>query len=175
MREDCFDREPRQLGSKLAPAECMPDTYQAFAQRLRDPATFLTPQWRRVEFREGDGGDPIYEFVTAMRDEFRRRQVPMFAITVYRGEADQNRAFANGNSKARFGQSPHNYKMAVDFVHFQRMWQLTRKEWEIIGLIGKEVARRKNIKITWGGDWRFWDPAHWELADWKKRRDALPK
>ncbi|QCS37219.1 hypothetical protein [Tortoise microvirus 70] len=60
--------------------------------------------------------------------------------------------------------------MAVDIVHFGRYWDLSPKEWAVVGLIGKEVARRRNIKIVWGGDWRFWDPAHWELKDWKALR-----
>lgn len=175
MRDDAFPREPRKLEPVIR-SEYLPESYQELAQRLRDPSAFVSPQWRRVEYREGDGGDPIYEFVTSMRDEFRRRQIPMFAVTVYRGKEAQDSAFARGTSKARFGQSAHNFKMAVDFVHIHRMWNLSRKEWEIIGLIGKEVARRRNIRITWGGDFKsLWDPAHWELADWKQRRDALPK
>lgn len=154
----------------------MRESTQDVAQRLRDKSAFITPQWRRVEFREGDGGDPIWHFVTGMRDEFRRREIPMFAVTVYRGEADQNRAYAGGNSRAKFGQSPHNFKMAVDFVHIYRMWDLSRKEWEIIGLMGKEVARRRNIKITWGGDFKsLYDPAHWELTDWRRLKAALPQ
>ena len=25
------------------------------------------------------------------------------------------------------------------------------------------------VKVVWGGDWtRPYDPAHWELADWKQ-------
>jgi len=33
--------------------------------------------------------------------------------------------------------------------------------------IGKEVARKRNIKLDSGHDWNFWDPAHWEIDNWQ--------
>lgn len=111
----------------------------------------------------------IVRFADALCTELSSRGVPFFVHGIYRGENEQNRLYSEGHSKARFGSSPHNYGMAADIVHFGRYWELSKKEWFLIGQIGKEVARRLNLKITWGGDWNFYDPAHWELADWRQR------
>ncbi len=57
---------------------------------------------------------------------------------------------------------------AVDIVHTKFAWQMSRDEWRYIGALGKRVAKRMDLEITWGGDWG-WDFAHWELPDWKTR------
>lgn len=80
------------------------------------------------------------------------------------------RAFSPTAFPERPGRSPHQFGMAVDIAHLTRAWDLTAKEWAVIGLIGKEVARKRKIRIVWGGDFKsIYDPAHWELADWKER------
>ena len=58
--------------------------------------------------------------------------------------------------------------MAVDCIVAHKAWSLSKKEWACLIAIGKEVARRRNIKIDSGYDWDFWDPAHWELEGWKE-------
>jgi hypothetical protein len=59
--------------------------------------------------------------------------------------------------------------MAVDMVSTNYAWELTKAEWFAIGVIGKRVAERLDIDVVWGGDWtRPYDPAHWELADWRE-------
>lgn len=78
--------------------------------------------------------------------------------------------FRKGNSKAKWGSSPHNCGMAVDLVHGVYAWEIPKLCWSMLGHIGKEVAAQQGVKITWGGDWDFYDPAHWELSDWKSRR-----
>ena len=83
-------------------------------------------------------------------------------------EARPNRiSFAAGTTKARAWESPHNYGLAVDIIHGTKAWDLTRKQWEIVGHMGKEVAAQLGVKVVWGGDWKFYDPAHWELANWR--------
>ena len=117
-----------------------------------------------------EGSDPdLITFFKAFSKDLQARGMPFFAHCFVRSHALQDTLYANGVSKARAGQSPHNWGMAVDVVHYGRFWQLTRQEWAVVGLLGKEAARRRNIKVTWGGDWRFYDPAHWELSDWKDR------
>nr|WP_245369132.1 M15 family metallopeptidase [Agrobacterium tumefaciens] len=96
----------------------------------------------------------------------------MFAHCVYRDDVEQQRLYVKGLSKAKPGQSAHNYGLAVDIVHGTKAWDLTRKQWDLIGHIGKEVAASLGIKVEWGGDWSFYDPAHWELANW---RDIGPR
>jgi len=63
---------------------------------------------------------------------------------------------------------------AVDIIHATRGWNLTAKEWQVVGAIGHEIARKRNIDMEWGGDWdghdgrpNFYDPAHWQLKSWK--------
>lgn len=97
--------------------------------------------------------------------------VPLFAHCVNRGAKEQNSLYVRGLSKARYGQSAHNYGLAVDIVHGTKAWDLTRRQWDVIGHLGKEVAAAMGIKVVWGGDWKFYDPAHWELKYWREIRD----
>ncbi len=119
------------------------------------------------------GADPrILEFESKLIGRAFKLGVPLFAHCVVRGSQDQNQLFREGRSKARAGESPHNFGAAVDIVHSLKAWDLTRKQWEIIGHLGNEAAASIGVKVTWGGTWKFWDPAHWELADWRSIRAA---
>lgn len=74
-----------------------------------------------------------------------------------------------GHSKAKAGQSAHNYGLAIDLIHGIFGWDIPRESWELIGHIGKEVATQNGLKLVWGGDWKtLWDPAHWEVAGWRE-------
>lgn len=149
----------------------LPATHKEAAARLVDPLVVSTITYKnRLLKADRTGSDPVLlDFSLALLRELQKRNMPFFPHTYVRTNAEQEKLYANGVTKARAGQSPHNHGMAVDIVHFGRYWDLTKKEWDVIGLIGKEVARKRKIKITWGGDWKFYDPAHWELADWKDR------
>lgn len=117
-----------------------------------------------------EGVDPdLKDFSTAFLKELKRRGMPFFPHCYVRSGAVQDSLYAQGVTKARAGESSHNWGMAVDIVHFGRFWNLSHKEWAVIGHIGLEVARRRNLKLSWGGNWSFYDPAHWELSDWKAR------
>lgn len=95
--------------------------------------------------------------------------VPMFPHTIVRTYAHQLIEFREGNSKdSPFdGVWPHR-RHAVDIIHGTRAWALTPKQWALVGHVGKELAKDNSIKVEWGGDWSFYDPAHWELVGWKK-------
>lgn len=86
----------------------------------------------------------------------------------HRGEAEQDKAFKEGKSKAKFGQSKHNSSpsKAVDFavkVDGKITWE--RKYYEELGRIAKEEASKLGISIKWGGDFKsIWDGPHIELA-----------
>lgn len=153
------------------PISRLPATHQAAAARLVDHTVCASMQFRRRQIRADSTGSDrlIVEFSQALQKDLVARGIPFFAHTYVRSNEEQERLFRTGVTKARSGQSPHNHGMAVDLVHYGRYWDLTQKEWAVIGLIGKEVARKRNIAITWGGDWKFYDPAHWELSDWKDR------
>lgn len=149
----------------------LPGSHMGAAQSLVAPLVVKSVDYlNRVHKVSRDGSDPdIVDFATAFLRDLQRRSMPFFVHCYVRSNAQQDTLYSQGVTKARAGQSPHNWGMACDIVHFGRFWELTQKEWAVVGEIGKEAARRRNIKITWGGDWKFYDPAHWELTDWKKR------
>lgn len=141
---------------------------------LTDFDTLKTTAYlKKVHKCSREGTHPlIIDFYKALQKELQKRGYPFYAFYFYRSDALQARLKAQGVTKAGPGQSPHNHGCAVDVVHATRFWDLTRKEWAIIGAIGKEVARRRKIKLVWGGDWKFYDPAHWELENWREYRWA---
>lgn len=98
--------------------------------------------------------------------------VPVFAHNMIRDLGHQQRLFDEGVSKAKPGQSPHQYGCAVDIVHGTKAWKLTDEQWLLMGHIGHELAGQLGIKLVWGGndgpgDKFAWDPAHWQLANWR--------
>lgn len=163
----------RQLADPLPPA-LLPATHQAAAQSLVEMVVVQGIPYKNRTLRESRVGvaPDMLRFSLAFQKELQRRGMPFFVHDYVRTKEEQNALHKRGISKAKWGQSPHNFGMAADIVHFGKYWDLTKLQWDVIGLIGKEVARRCNIKVTWGGDWNFYDPAHWELADWKKRAIA---
>lgn len=153
------------------PPSRLPSNYKGAAERLVDSSAFKTVGFRN-RVPDFVGVDPVLaEFVRAFVRELERRQLPFFVHELLRSRERQNALFKQGVTKARFGQSSHNFGLGVDIVHYGRYWDLTPKEWAIVGVIGKEVARKRGVSVVWGGDWSFYDPAHWELADWKIRKD----
>lgn len=98
-------------------------------------------------------------------------------LDAQRGRAAQEYAFRQGRSKARFGQSAHNWSPAValdivpypiDFDNKQRFIDLAQK-------LILPLAKEMNIPIRWGGDWNMdgnisdgWDFPHYELHPWRE-------
>lgn len=125
---------------------------------------------QQMRARRDGAHEDILEFEKRFVRRMLKQDVPLFAFCVIRGEADQNADFVRGESNARWGQSAHNYGMAVDLIHGTKAWDLHPKSWALLGHIGKEIAAQAGIAVTWGGDWkRLWDPAHWELKEWKEQ------
>ena len=114
----------------------------------------------------------IVDFWKAMHKECKARKIPIRAFEFLRSRERQDELQAEGRSNAKAGQSPHQYGLAVDIISATKAWDLSKKQWDVIGSIGKEIARKRNLKIDWGGDWDFWDPAHWQIKDWKNYRTA---
>lgn len=87
----------------------------------------------------------------------------------YRGKNAQTKAFANGNSKAQFGQSPHNYfpSLAIDIVPYPIDWN-NLKAFDAMGAVFMRCAKDLNIDITWGKNFsKLKDYPHFELKNWK--------
>lgn len=99
----------------------------------------------------------------------------MSVLCGYRGEEEQNAAYASGASKLKFPQSRHNQtpSLAVDvapYINGAISW-----EWEhyyplaahIKGTWQRLEQRELttgNHSLSWGGDWSsFKDGPHWQL------------
>lgn len=95
-------------------------------------------------------------------------------ICGHRAEKEQTIAYDQGFSKLEFPNSRHNLKpsMAVDVVPYPIVWKDYKRFYRFAYIV-KEIARRKNIPIRWGGDWdgdddftdqSFMDFPHFELT-----------
>ena len=161
----------RNIGGEGAPPVQLPADHQAAMSRLTDYNVVNSYPFleRDVAVSRANVPEDFLRFIQAFTAELKRRGMPFFVHCIFRDRDTQNRLQAQGVTRARWGQSAHNYSMAVDIVHYGQFWDLTELEWNVVGAIGKEIARKRNLAVTWGGDWSFYDPAHWELSDWRKR------
>lgn len=85
----------------------------------------------------------------------------------HRGEKEQNEAFANGTSKAKWGQSKHNSKpsKAIDIAPYPTNWQDTEAFTFLATLVFDE-AQKQGVKIRWGGHFKsLKDFPHYELME----------
>lgn len=114
----------------------------------------------------------------------RKRGIPLYVHCALRDKAEQDRAFQRGYSKARYPLSAHNIGEAVDIVHGLYHWEMTKQEWQFLHVLGQLTLDRVNatlkkadkLELTWGGDFKsLWDPAHWEITDFRTRRRDLPQ
>lgn len=130
---------------------------------------FLRPDWQNVDPR-------IVEFSQRFLVALAKESVPFYVHAAYRTRREQNDAVARGVSKTPWPRAAHCQGKAVDVVHSRYHWELSKPEWDWIGHIGKQVHAQMmrgtkaadRWQISWGGDWRtLWDPAHWEVSDWR--------
>jgi len=96
------------------------------------------------------------------------RGVPIRVTSGIRTFAEQDALYAQGRTtpgdivtKARGGQSNHNFGLAVDVVPLvggRPNWNVPLTTWQTIGEEGKRAG------LSWGGDWKgFVDRPHLEL------------
>lgn len=89
------------------------------------------------------------------------KEMDVVVICGYRGEKEQNAAFARGTSKLRFPKSKHNKtpSLAMDVCPYPIDWEARAKFLEMRERMRK-IADRLGIKV------RFisWDLPHIELA-----------
>lgn len=95
-----------------------------------------------------------------------------------RGRAAQNHAFKTGRSKAKFGQSAHNYvpAIAMDLFPAPYDWEDSKAFIELMEVVMR-IAKKHNTKLRWGGDWdmkgdrnpkgSLEDLPHFELHPWR--------
>ncbi|MET3649076.1 hypothetical protein [Phyllobacterium ifriqiyense] len=81
------------------------------------------------------------------------KEIDFMVLDSTRGRVDQERAFAGGKSKARFGQSAHNYVPAIAFDLFPAPydWNNTKAFNDLAAVIMR-IAKAKGTPLRWGGD-----------------------
>jgi hypothetical protein len=114
-----------------------------------------------------NGVDPLIQyFAGKLIVELKTYDLPFYVHTAWRSPELQQQLYAKGLSQARSG--PHTRGAAVDIVHSDFHWNgADDRLWEFVGLLGKDIIKRHGLAIEWGGDWNFYDPAHWQLMDWR--------
>lgn len=154
-------------------------------ERLRAPSRFLQEaylsqghlaDWQSVDLR-------LMRFAAVFVELARKRGIPLYVHCAMRTEAEQAKAHVAGNSKAVYPHSAHNIGEAVDIVHSLFHWDLSPQEWSLLHVLGlraldlvnADVKKADKLVLTWGGSFkRLYDPAHWEVADYRNRIKRLP-
>ena len=92
------------------------------------------------------------------------RNYDIIIVCGFRGEEDQEKAFREGYSNARWGQSPHNIYLseAVDIAPYPyaEYKDDVKKHYEMAAYV-LEVASVMGIKLKWGGNWKIRKAAKW--------------
>lgn len=168
-----MEANKRAVGEFVSPSPPKEDDskYGALMRAMQDSAfcrsTKFSEQQARAN-RQGAHAD-IIEFERVFIRKLRTYNLPFYCHTMVRTRQDQRSAYARGVSRIRGDHAFPHEKWAGDFIHGTKGWDLSRKQWEIVGHIGLEVAAALNIKIVWGGNFSsLYDPAHFELAEWRK-------
>lgn len=123
------------------------------------------------------------------------KKIDFRILDAIRGKAAQERAFAQGHSKAHFGQSAHNYEPAVACDLFPAPYDWNNRKafralYDVIGRYdpktgkGKGLALEMKIPLRCGIDWNMdddvttsdsWDGGHYELHPWRSFAKTLTK
>jgi len=164
-RPDMF--EPLEGGSYGEELRAMQDRSFCYSQKYQEQQTRVSPE----------GAHPdVVEFSRRFIKRMWKLGVPMWVHCYVRSEEAQATLYAQGLSLAKPTESPHQYGLAVDIIHGTKAWDLTRKQWALLYHIGMEVAAQMGLKLVCGYDWdgdgdltdqRLFDPAHWQLANWR--------
>lgn len=97
---------------------------------------------------------------------------PVYPIGTLRSPAEQDALYARGRTTGglivtykKGGESPHNFGLAVDFLFIHEKW---RGPWSTLG------REAKKLGLVWGGDFKFRDLDHVELANWRSHVNVIP-
>lgn len=103
------------------------------------------------------------------------KEIDFRILDATRGRDAQERAFATGKSKVRFGQSAHNYVPAIAFDLFPAPYDWNNRQSFIdLSKVILRIGKEQGIPLRWGGDWNGdgnlsdgWDMPHYELTPWR--------
>ena len=107
------------------------------------------------------------------------KQTPFMVMDSQRGQAAQELAFRQGNTKVHFGKSAHNWSpsVALDVAPLPVNWKNTKPFITLGQKVIMPLAKQMNIPIRWGADWdmdsdlsdeTFVDMPHYELNPWRE-------
>lgn len=162
------------------------DTYKKALQRLSDMEQVRARKLQEQRMRADRTGvhPEILRFTELMYKRMDKAGIPVFAHELWRSPQRQAQLKKDGMSRLGTSLAPHPRGLAVDIVHSVHGWNMSPLEWNFFGHVGKELAIQRGIAIEWGGDWKDpnpddpldvgWDPAHWQLRDWKALADQYP-
>lgn len=94
---------------------------------------------------------------------------PFQVLDARRGRKAQEQAFAKGNTRAHFGQSPHNYSppVALDVTPVPLDWN-DIAAFNRLGNFVLAKAKALGLNITWGKTFKgLADYPHFEAAPWR--------
>lgn len=164
---------------------CLPEDVRWEApERLKAPNFFQSEaymrQWDRADWQHVDMR--LMRWAAMTQEYARKRGIPLYVHSAFRTRNEQNQLVARGVSRTPYPNSAHNIGEAVDIVHGTYHWEMTRQEWDMIGILGQRaldrlnatLAKSRQLNLTWGGTWsKPWDPAHWEISDYRQRTREL--
>jgi len=181
--EQLRERFPRSAINQKSVFEQVPDLTNVsdtikHYQRQKDFFTseYYLRTYNRADYRGAPM--PLRLFTWRFLRALRKRGIPMYVHTCFRSTEDQRKLKLGGFSNLNDG--PHQRSAAVDIVHAVDHWDPPEEFWYYIGTLGEAIARDmalgpelgadKPLKIEWGGRWsKPFDPAHFQLSDWKHR------
>ena len=154
-------------------------------QRLQARHFILTDvhmrQWDLADWQHVD--KRLARWAAVFIELARKRKIPLYVHCALRTEAEQAKVNSQGNSKAAYPRSAHNIGEAVDIVHGVFHWTLTHQEWAFLHVLGlraldlvnRDLKKVDQLQLTWGGTFKtLYDPAHWEITDYRARIKRLP-
>lgn len=147
----------------------VPETYRQALVGMQDSEFLATRKYQEQQWRaERSNVDPqLLLFERLLVRKMQNIGVPMFCSEARRSHERQAEVFRQGHSKIK-KNGPHTLGYAVDIIHGIRGWDIPEKAWALVGHVGKEICQSEGLTLRWGGDWKFYDPAHWERSDWER-------
>ena len=151
-------------------------------ERLQAPNFMRTDaylkQWDRADWQHVDRR--LMRWSALFIEYARKRNIPLYVHSAYRTREEQQLLLSRNVTRTL--HSAHRIGEAVDIVHGVYHWDMTPQEWRFLQVIGNRALDRVNatlkkadkLELTWGGNWSFYDPAHWQITDYKTRFRQLP-
>lgn len=153
---------------------------RATLRSLQDFNYFNTAKYEEQQWRANRENAHILllDFEKSYIKRLRYLGVPCFAHNMLRTVDEQNALFEKGVSKSKGANGAHPNGCAVDIVHSKYGWNMDKAQWAMLRYIGFEVAALIGVKMKNGANWLshydrkdadWYDPAHWELDNWRER------